>query len=91
VLSGVFLSMPYMRSGDMPGWLNLMMGAGLLGALAAVGISVPTAAKLGRLEPSARGELPEAFQALRRRQILAASIAGGLGLIAMFAATLGRG
>src|SRR2546426_7490684 len=30
VLSGVFLSMPYMRSGDMPGWLNLMMGAGVL-------------------------------------------------------------
>jgi len=28
---------------------------------------------------------------LRKRQILAASIAGGLGLIAMFAATLGRG
>src|SRR5436309_2345683 len=44
VLSGVFLSMPYMRSGDMPGWLNLMMGAGVLGALAAVGISVPTSA-----------------------------------------------
>ena len=91
VLSGVFLSMPYMRSGDMPGWLNLMMGAGVLGALAAVGISVPTAAKLGRLEADARGELPEAFQALRKRQILAASIAGGLGLIAMFAATLGKG
>src|SRR5881296_3952794 len=54
VLSGVFLSMPYMRSGDMPGWLNLMMGAGLLGALAAMGISVPTAAKLGRLEADAR-------------------------------------
>jgi len=80
-----------MRSGDMPGWLNLMMGAGLLGALAAVGISVPTAAKLGRLEADARGDLPEAFQALRKRQILAASIAGGLGLIAMFAATLGKG
>ena len=91
VLSGVFLSMPYMRSGDMPGWLSLMMGAGLLGALAAVGISVPTAAKLGRLEPSARGELPDAFPALRKRQILAASIAGGLGLVAMFAATLGKG
>src|SRR5438034_277911 len=62
-----------------------------LGAIAVVGISVPTAAKLGRLETDARGELPEAFQALRKRQILAASIAGGLGLIAMFAATLGKG
>src|SRR5213592_948861 len=90
VLSGIVLSMPYMRSGDMPGWLTLMMGAGLLGALAAVGVSVPTAAKLGRLEADARGDLPEAFPALRKRQILAASIAGGLGLIAMFAATLGK-
>src|SRR2546425_1615639 len=58
VLSGIFLAMPYMRSGAMPGWLNLMMGAGVLGALAAVGISVPTAAKLGRLEADARGDLP---------------------------------
>src|SRR2546428_13803865 len=57
VLSGVFLSMPYMRSGDMPGWLNLMMGAGLLGALVAVGVSVPAAAQLGRVEAGGRGEL----------------------------------
>ena len=90
VLSGVVLAMPYMRSGAMPGWLNLMMGAGLLGALAAVGISVPTAARLARLELEARGEMPEAFQGLRKRQILAASIAGGLGLVAMAAATIVR-
>src|SRR2546429_6418232 len=68
VLSGIVLGMPYMRSGDMPGWLSLMMGAGLLGALAAVGISVPTAAKLARLAPGARGELPDAVSALRHRQ-----------------------
>ncbi len=66
VLSGIFLSMPYMRSGDMPGWLSLMMGAGLLGAVAAVGVSVPTAARLARLELDPRGELPEAFQARPR-------------------------
>src|SRR5881296_3804534 len=81
---------PYMRSGAMPGWLNLMMGAGLLGALAAVGLSVPTAARMGRLELDARGELPESFQGLRKRQILAASVAGGLGLVAMAAATILR-
>ena len=91
VLSGIVLAMPYMRSGAMPGWLNLMMGAGVLGALAAVGVSVPTASRLARLELEARGEMPEAFQALRKRQILAASIAGGLGLVAMAAATFGRG
>ena len=31
VLSGIMLSMIYMRSGPMPGWLSAMMGAGLLG------------------------------------------------------------
>ena len=80
-----------MKQGDVPGWLGLMMGAGILGAIGAVGISVPTAAKLARLEPDARGEMPEAFHRLRKRQILAATIAGALGLIAMGAATLGRG
>ena len=90
VLSGVILSADYMRAATMPGWLVVMMGAGLLGALIAVAVVVPTAARLGRLELDARGELPEAFPALRKRQILTASMAGGLGLIAMGAATLGR-
>jgi len=68
----------------------VMMVAGILGALGAVAISVPTAAKLARLQLDARGGLPEAFAMLRKRQILAATIAGGLGLVAMFAVTLGK-
>ena len=91
VLSGLVLSMPYMKTGIVPGWLGTMMGAGILGAIVAVGISAPTAARLARLEVDARGELPESFRVLRNRQVIAASVAGGLGLIAMFAATLGRG
>jgi hypothetical protein len=93
VLSGVILLLtgPYMHAGDMPGWLSLMMGAGILGGIAAVMISVPTASRLGRLEVGPRGELPETFAGLRKRQIIAATIAGSLGLIAMFAATLGKG
>src|SRR2546430_10024066 len=79
-LSGIVLAMPYMRSSTVPGWLNLMMGAGLLGALAAVGVSVPTAAGVGRLGLGARGELPGRVQGLRERQSLAAAIVGGLGL-----------
>jgi len=90
VLSGLVLSMPYMSRGDVPGWLGLMMSAGILGAIGAVAISVPTAAQLARLEPDSRGELPEAFARLRKRQIVAATTAGGLGLIAMFAVTLGK-
>jgi hypothetical protein len=91
VLSGVILSIPYMQGGAMAGWLTLMMGAGVLGALVALGISVPTAARLARLEVNARGELPEAFPRLRQRQIIGASLAGALGLIALTAATLVRG
>jgi hypothetical protein len=90
VLSGIFLAQPYMRAGTVPGWLGVMMISGILGALGAVGISVPTAARLARLQPEG-GQLPAAFQTLRRRQILAATIAGTFGLIALFAATLGRG
>ena len=90
VLSGFILARPYMEAGQVPGWLGAMMGAGFLGALGAVAISVPTAAKLARLEPGPGGQMPEAFQRLRQRQILAASIAGALGLVAMFAVTLGR-
>jgi len=91
VLSGFMLSLAYMASGAVPGWLMLMMTAGLLGAIAAVAISVPTAARLGRLELDPRGDLPEAFHQLRKRQIFAASIAGGMGLLALLAATIFRG
>jgi hypothetical protein len=91
VVSGIFLAQPYMKQGVVPPpWLGVMMISGILGALGAVAISVPTAAKLARLEPEG-GQLPAAFQTLRKRQILAATIAGGFGLIALFSATLGRG
>src|SRR2546426_11423386 len=80
-----------MKQGAVPGWMGLMMGSGLLGAIAAVAISVPTAAKLARLEPDMRAELPEAFNRLRKRQIVAAALAGALGLIGMGGGTLGGG
>jgi len=90
LLSGLVLAMPYMKSGAVPAWMGVMMLAGTLGALGAVTISVPTSAKLARLQPDSAGQLPPAFQVLRKRQILAATIAGGFGLIAMFAVTLGK-
>jgi hypothetical protein len=95
VLSGVMLMLsgPYMHSAsgsEMPVWLNVMMGAGVLGAIVAVTVSMPTATRLARLEPDARGELPPSFAGLRKRQAIAATIAGVLGLTALFAATLGR-
>ena len=91
VVSGLALSMRFMTPGGVPGWLMLMMLAGLLGALVALTVSVPTAARLGRLELDPRGELPESFAALRKRQVVTASIAGGMGLIALIAGTVLRG
>src|SRR2546425_5310567 len=84
VLSGLFLAQPYMKQGDVPGWLGVMMVAGILGAIGAVAISVPTAANLARLEPQGN-ELPEAFHPPCKREIFAAAIAGALGLVAVFA------
>jgi len=91
VLSGLVLSMRFMKLGDVPGWMMLMMLTGIVGALIALGVSVPTAARLGRLELDPRGELPESFAALRERQVVAASIAGGMGLVALMAGTVLRG
>jgi len=91
VLSGVALSMPYMKSGAVPGWMMLMTLTGFVGALLALTISVPTAARLGRLELDPRGDLPESFAALRKRQVVTASIAGGMGLVALLAGTVLRG
>src|SRR2546426_9780383 len=54
LLSGLVLSMPYMKGGAVPGWMGVMMLAGCLGAIGAVTISVPTAAKLGRPGGAAR-------------------------------------
>jgi len=89
LLGGFALAGPYMRT-DVPDWLGLMMGAGGIGALIVLFVVVPTAARLGRLELDPRGELPEAFPRLRKTQIVSASIAGGLGIIALIAGTLLR-
>ena len=90
VLSGVVLASPYMKEGTVPGGLMLMMGSGILGALIAIGITVPTAARLGRLQVDPRGELPESFAGLRKRLVITSSIAGGLGLLALVAGTVLR-
>src|SRR5256884_4914544 len=68
LLSGLVLAMPYMKQGAVPGWMGVMMIAGILGALGAVAISVPTAAKLARLEVDARGGQAEAVQGVWQRQ-----------------------
>jgi len=90
VVSGFVLSVPYFKSATVPSWLLAMQGLGLLGAIVAIGIVTPTAARLGRLELDPRGDLPESFGGLRRRQAIFATIAGVFALLALVSGTLFR-
>lgn len=90
VLSGIVLSVPYFKNSMVPSWLLAMQGLGLLGAIVAIGIVTPTAARLGRLEVDARGDLPESFAGLRRRQAIFATLAGIFALLALLAGTVFR-
>jgi hypothetical protein len=89
-LSGILLSLPYFGHATVPTWLMAMQTLGLLGAIVAVGVVTPTAARLGRLELDPRGELPESFAGLRRRQAIFATLAGVLALGALIAGTIAR-
>ena len=90
VLSGLILSVPYFQSSTVPTSLMAMQVFGILGAVVAVGIVTPTAARLARLGLDPRGELPESFAALRRKQAIFATVAGVLALAALIAGTLFR-
>jgi hypothetical protein len=90
VLSGIILSVPYFKDAMVPSWLMAMQGLGLLGAIVAIAIVTPTAARLGRLEVDARGEMPESFAGLRRRQAIFATLAGIFALLALLAGTVFR-
>jgi len=90
VVSGIVLSIPYFSSATVPSWLMAMQGLGLLGAIVAIGIVTPTAARLGRLQLDPRGELPESFAGLRRRQAIFATVAGVLALLALVSGTIFR-
>ena len=90
VVSGFLLSVPYFQSATVPGWLVAMQGLGLLGAIVAIFVVTPTAARLGRLELDPRGELPESFAGLRRRQAIFATVAGLFALLALVSGTIFR-
>ena len=90
VVSGFVLSVPYFRSATVPTWLMAMQLLGFMGAIVAIAIVVPTAARLGRLDLDPRGELPESFAGLRRRQAIFATLAGVFALLALVAGTVFR-
>jgi len=87
LVSGFVLSVPYFQAA-MPGWLMAMQGLGLVGAVIAIGIVTPTAARMGRLQLDPRGEMPESFAGLRKRQAIFATIAGIFALLALLAGTV---
>lgn len=90
VLSGLILSVPYFHVATVPSWLMAMQVFGIFGAIVAIGIVMPTAARLGRLDVDPRGELPESFAGLRRKQAIFATLAGILALAALLAGTVFR-
>jgi hypothetical protein len=88
VLSGLILTFQ-LSGAQVAGfsiWLVIMQGAGLIAALITLLIALPTATRLGRLDPT--GEAGRYFDELRSRQRMVASIAGTLGLIALFAGAM---
>lgn len=69
-------------------WLMVMQGAGLVAAVLVLVITVPTSARLARIDPTGPGAA--VFDALRARQRIFSSVAGTLALIALLAAVLMR-
>ena len=92
VLSGLMLTFRATgMTGELLGfnlWLVLMQAAGIIGALVALLISLPTANKLARLDPA--GPHADYFDELRARQKVTSSIAGVLALAALLGGVMVR-
>jgi hypothetical protein len=92
VASGLVLTFSVSaRMGELVGFdlaLVVMQMAGLAGALLSLTVALPTAAKLGRLDPLGPGAAY--FDELRQRQRVVSSIAGTLALVALVAGALVR-
>lgn len=92
VLSGLVLTLRLyggaVSSAGFPVSLMVMQGAGLLAAGIVLGVSLPTVARLGRLDPT--GEHAPLFAALQKRAGVAGSLTGTLALAALVAGVLLR-
>jgi hypothetical protein len=92
VASGLVLTFSVSASmGELIGFnlaLVVMQVAGVVGALIVLMVGLPTAAKLGRLDPLGPGAAY--FDELRQRQRIVSSIAGALALVALVAGALVR-
>ena len=89
VISGLFLTMRLINTPSMgSGWLVAMQGLGIVGALIALTMLVPNAAKLSRLDPM--GEHAAYFDRLRKRQWYTGEVAAVLGLVALLSSAMYR-
>ena len=92
LLSGIILTFSVTaQMGELAGfsfWLVVMQAAGVIAALLTLLIVLPTAARLGRLDPT--GEGARYFDELRARQRIVASISGTFGLMALLAGAMVR-
>ena len=92
VLSGLMLTFRMTgQASDLVGFnlgLVLMQAAGIIGALVALLISLPTATKLARIDPA--GPHADYFNELRARQKVTSSIAGVLALAALVGGVMVR-
>jgi hypothetical protein len=92
VLSGLILTFSVSgRTGELTGFslpLVVMQVAGLAGALLTLMVSLPTAARLARLDPMGQGAAY--FDELRQRQKVVSAIAGTLALVALVAGAMVR-
>ena len=90
LVSGFLLSLPFFKIAVVPSWLMAMQGLGLIGAIIAIAVVTPTAARMARLQLDPRGEMPEAFSALRKRQAIFATAAGVFALLSLLTGTVMR-
>jgi uncharacterized membrane protein len=89
VFTGLLLTFRLMHSSAMGNpWMVLMQVIGIVGALLALFVSVPTAARVARIDPL--GQHAAYFDRLRTRLKIVGSISGTMGLIAMLAAAVYR-
>jgi hypothetical protein len=84
VLSGILLTLQMYNQVTAIGlnhWLMAMQGLGILGALMVLVHTVPTSAKLVRLEPT--GASAAAFQALHQRLKISGMTSSTIGMLAL--------
>lgn len=93
VLSGLVLTMQLMSAlgagagGMISPWIMSMQGAGLLGAVLIIVVSLPASTRVARIDPVSQ---PAAFDALRVRLRVVGAISGVLGLIALLSGAMYR-